>query len=260
MQKAKLKIGIYELTGCAGDALLIVDCEDELVNIFKAADIESFLMAKSDNNDGPLDVALVEGSVSTERELKELLDIRKRSKILVAIGICAGLGGIQANCLQAEDWEDHFKKIYGNVEMSHTKPLPPKPIDAYVKVDFYLPGCPIGREQFLSTFTRMINGNPPELSRFPVCMECKWNENYCLLNKNILCLGPLTAAGCGSVCVNHHLPCVGCWGPYEEANNTAEYKLLLEKGFSEEHVKNKMANFSGTKIADFFAQLKGEKK
>ena len=60
MPDNKLKIGIYELTGCAGDALLIVDCEEELVNIFKAADIEAFLMAKSDNNDEiELDVALV---------------------------------------------------------------------------------------------------------------------------------------------------------------------------------------------------------
>jgi hypothetical protein len=52
MPKNKLKIGIYELTGCAGDALLIVDCEEELVNIFTAADIEAFLMAKSDNRAG----------------------------------------------------------------------------------------------------------------------------------------------------------------------------------------------------------------
>ena len=260
MREDKLKIGIYELTGCAGDALLIVDCESELVNIFEAADIEAFLMAKSDNNDGELDIALVEGSVTTEKEIEELLDIRKRSKVLVAIGICASLGGIQACFLDPKEWEKNLKSVYGEVEMINSKALPSKPIDAYVKVDYYLPGCPIGREQFLFTLTRMLNGNPPELYRFPVCMECKWNENDCLLNKNILCLGPLTAAGCGSVCINHNLPCVGCWGPYEEANRTAEFKLLLEKGFSEEHVKNKMANFSGTKITDFFSQLKGEQK
>lgn len=67
MPKNLLRIGIFELTGCAGDALLILDCEDELVNIFRAASIEAFLMAKSDNSESPLDVALVEGSVSTKR-------------------------------------------------------------------------------------------------------------------------------------------------------------------------------------------------
>jgi len=260
MDKEKAKIGIYELTGCAGDALLIVDCEEELINIFKAADIEAFLMAKSDNRDGELDVALVEGSVTTEKEKEELLDIRKRSKVVVAIGICACNGGMQANFLDPREWQENYKKIYGSMEMINSKALQSKPIDAYIKVDYYLPGCPIGKEQFLSTFTRMLAGNPPELYNFPVCVECKWNENDCLLNRDILCLGPLTLAGCNSVCINHNLPCVGCWGPTPEANRTAEYNLLIEKGFNQEHIKNKMANFSGTRVTDFFAKLKGEKK
>jgi coenzyme F420-reducing hydrogenase gamma subunit len=106
MEKDKLKIGIYELTGCAGDALLILDCEKELVDIFKAADITSFLMAKSDNIEGELDVALVEGSVTTEREKKEVLDIRKRAEVVVAIGTCACFGGIQAAFLDKNEWEN----------------------------------------------------------------------------------------------------------------------------------------------------------
>ena len=258
--KEKLKIGIYELTGCAGDALLILDCEQELIDMFKAADIQSFLMAKSDNIDGELDVAFVEGSVSTEREKEELLDIRKRAKTVVAIGICSCFGGIQAAFLDKKDWEKNFKKVYGNNKMIHTKPLQSKPIDAYIKVDYYLPGCPIDKEQFLSTFNRILRGHPPELYRFPVCVECKWNENDCLLNKGIPCLGPITRAGCGSICINHNLACVGCWGPVEEANLTSEFHLLREKGFDYDFIKKKMANFSGTGIADFLGKLKGEEK
>ncbi len=259
-KKDRLKIGIYEMTGCAGDALLILDCEKELIDIFKAADIQSFLMAKSDNIDGELDIAFVEGSVSTEREKKELLDIRKRAKTVVAIGTCACFGGIQAAFLNQKEWEKNFKEVYGEIKMTHTKPVHSKPIDAYIKVDYYLPGCPIGKEQFLSIFNRILSGNPPELYRFPVCMECKWNENDCLLNKGILCLGPVTRAGCGSICPNHNLPCVGCWGLVEEANLTSEFQLLREKGFDYDFIKRKMANFSGTKIAEFLGKLKGEKK
>jgi len=259
-KKEKLKIGIYELTGCAGDALLILDCEKELIDIFKAADIQSFLMAKSDNIDGELDVALVEGSVSTEKEKKELLDIRKRAKIVVAIGICACFGGIQAGFRNKKNWEKNFKEVYGDIQMTHTKPVQSKPIDAHIKVDYYLPGCPIGKEQFLSTFNRILRGNPPELYRFPVCVECKWNENECLLNKGIPCLGPVTAAGCGSICINHNLPCVGCWGPVEGANLTSEFQLLQEHGFDRDFIKKKMANFSGTGMADFLDKLEGEKK
>jgi sulfhydrogenase subunit delta len=260
MEKTKLKIGIYELTGCAGDALLILDCEKELVDIFTAADIQSFVMAKSDNIDGELDVALVEGSVSTEKDKKEILDIRKRADVVIAIGICACFGGIQAAFLDEKEWENNFKQVYGRVKMAHTKPVQSKPIDAYIKVDYYLPGCPIGKEQFLSTFNRILRGNPPELYRFPVCMECKWNENDCLLNKNIPCLGPITRAGCGSICTNHNLPCVGCWGPVEEVNLASEFHLLREKGFDYDFVKKKIANFSGTGTADFLVKLKGEQR
>lgn len=260
MNKDKLKIGIYELTGCAGDALLILDCEKELIDIFEAADIQSFLMAKSDNIDGEMDIAFVEGSVSTEKEVEEVKDIRKRAKVIVAIGICACFGGIQAAFLKEKDWEKNFKEVYGDIEMIHTKPVHSKPIDAYVKSDYYLPGCPIGKEQFLATFNRIIRGNPPELYRFPVCVECKWNENDCLLNKGIPCLGPVTRAGCGSICINHNLPCVGCWGPVEGANLTSEFHLLREKGFDVNDIKNKMGNFSGTGAADFLGKLEGEKR
>ena len=260
MDNGKVKIGIYELTGCAGDALLIVDCEDELVHIFEAADIEAFLMAKSDNRHGDVDVALVEGSVSTEGEKEELLDIRKRAKVVVAIGSCACVGGIQAAFLDKEDWEKNIKRIYGNIKFSHSKPVQSKPIDAYIKVDFYLPGCPIGREQFLSSFTRLLGGSPPDLYRFPVCVECKWNENDCLLNKGLPCLGPLTLAGCGSVCINNNIPCLGCWGPTEEPNHASEYRLLLEKGLNVDAIKKRMANYSGTRITEFLEQFKKEKK
>ncbi len=260
MSRDKLKIGIYELTGCGGDALLILDCEQELIDIFKAADIQSFLMAKSDNIDGELDIAFVEGSVSTEREREEILDIRKRAKFVVAIGICATLGGIQARFLDEKEWQENVRKVYGDLEMIHTRSLQPQPIDAYIKVDYYLPGCPISKEQFLNFFSRMLHLNPPEKYLRPVCVTCKYNENECLLLKGILCLGPLTSDGCGSVCINYNLPCVGCWGPVEGANYTSEYYLLLEKGFDAEKIKKRMANYGGTKIRKFMDQLKKERK
>lgn len=256
MEKTRLKIGIFELTGCAGDALLILDCESELVNIFQAADIEAFLMAKSDNSHGPVDVALVEGSVTTEEERSELLSIRERAGVVIAIGNCACEGGIQAALTAAGTWKKEFRQVYQDLKHTYVHPIPSQPIDAFIKVDYYLPGCPIGQEQFLTAFTRLLAGHPPELYRFPVCLECKWHENDCLLNKNVACLGPLTKAGCGAVCPSHNLACVGCWGPTEEANRVSEFQLLLDKGFDLESIKRRMSIYAGTTITEFFRQLK----
>jgi sulfhydrogenase subunit delta len=256
MSKEKAKIGIYGFTGCAGDQLSIIDCEQEIVAFFTEADIESFIMAKSDNREDKLDAALVEGSVTTEREKEELLEIRGRSGLLVAIGNCACVGGPQAAFLDPKEWARKHGEVYGKVKWTHTTPLQSKPLDAYVKVDFYLPGCPISREQLLPTFTRLLGLTPPDLYKFAVCMECKWKENDCLLNKDIPCLGPLTAAGCGAVCPSHNLPCVGCWGPAVEPNREAMMSLLKSKGFGVEFIRDRMAMFSGTRIAQFTEKLK----
>lgn len=260
MKKEKLKIGIYELTGCAGDALMILDCEKELVDIFGAVDIRSFRMANSANVEEELDVALVEGSVTTEEEIEELKDIRKRAKLVVAMGLCASVGGIQARFFEKKEWKENYHGVFGDTEMVHANALPSKPIDAYVDVDYYLPGCPIGKEQFLHFLTRFVNGNPPEKAQNPVCVSCKHNENDCLLKKGRFCLGPVTADGCGSICINHNLPCLGCWGPLDVANRTSEFYLLQEKGYSIDQIQKKMANFSGTKLVEFFENVRKEKR
>jgi len=256
MKKHKLKVGIYGFTGCAGDQLTILHSEDELLDFFSSVEIKSFLMAQRINKEENLDIALIEGSITTQEQKEKLKEIASRTKIVVAIGICSCYGGIQSMKLGLGGWENRFKKVYGKTEISLTTAFESQPIDSFVKVDYYIPGCPIEKNQFLKAFSRIINGNPPELYRFPVCTECKWKENECLLLKDILCLGPLTAGGCGAVCPSYNLPCAGCWGPYEEANLTSEYYLLLEKGFSPEEIIRKFRNFGGKKIIEYFKNLK----
>jgi sulfhydrogenase subunit delta len=259
MRRTNLKVGIYEFTGCAGDALAILHSEDELVDFFTVVNVSSFLMAKRDNVEEKLDVALIEGSITTEEQKEKLIEIASRSKQVFAIGICACFGGIQSMKLGLGGWEERFKKVYGQDKIPIGKAFESRPIDDFVKVDGYIPGCPIDNQQFFHAFTRIINGNNPELYGFPVCMECKWKENQCLLVKNMLCLGPLTAAGCGGACPSYNIPCVGCWGPYEEANLLAQYHLLLEKGFKAEDIKGRVRNFGGKKIVEYLKQL-GEGK
>jgi sulfhydrogenase subunit delta len=72
----KPKVGIYGFTGCAGDQLLLIHTEDELLNLFGAVNMQSFVMASSNPIEEQLDVAFVEGSISTEEEKEHLLSIR----------------------------------------------------------------------------------------------------------------------------------------------------------------------------------------
>jgi len=254
------RIGIYGLTGCAGDQLTILNCEDELLDIFGAADIRSFLMAKSDNFEDELDVALVEGSVSTEEDLRLLKDVRKRAKILIAIGSCASLGGPQSGRALDKNWKRRIKDVYGKAEFDVPTAMEHSSIGAHVDVDLTLPGCPIDKEEFLRALGRLVRGDEPIAIKYPVCVECKYNENECLLNKDILCLGPVTVAGCDSVCLNHNIPCVGCRGPVIEAVMTSEFELLRQKGYSAEDIKNKTMQFGGAPMAEMLDKLLGGRK
>ncbi|MFX0036281.1 MAG: hypothetical protein ACFE9I_11660 [Candidatus Hermodarchaeota archaeon] len=247
---AKPKVGIYGFTGCAGDQLLLIHTEDEILNLYNSVDFRSFVMASSNPIEEELDIAFIEGSISTEEEREHILNIRKRAKVLVAIGNCAVNGGPQAMCVGDNGFIKRLNKIYGDTTFL-TNPIESQPIDAIVNVDYYLPGCPISAPQAFALISRLIHRVIPEHYSHPVCHECKLNENRCLLLDKIYCFGPLTAGGCGSACPNHGLPCVGCWGANEDGNFNSHLKFLESFGKTREEILRLIRGYGGHKILKF---------
>jgi sulfhydrogenase subunit delta len=250
----KPRVGIFGFTGCAGDQLLIIHTEDELLNLFNATDVRSFVMASSNPIEGDLDVALIEGSICTEEEKAHIINIREKTKILVAIGNCAVVGGPQAMYAKDGSFNERLKAVYGDVKFI-TNPLESTPIDQHVAVDYYLPGCPISQPQAMSLLSKLIHGIDPEEFRHPVCHQCKLNENRCLLKDNKLCLGPLTRGGCGSACPNLGLPCVGCWGPNPDGNFASHFKLLEEFGYRRDDILRMIRSYGGHRILEYVEGL-----
>ncbi len=242
---SKPSIGIYGLSSCAGDQLTILNCEDELLEIASRVDIKSFIMAQTGNDETMIDIALVEGTVSTRRDLERLKEIRSRTSILVAIGTCAVWGGLYAmrNDIPRAEM---IKGVYGEKGLEYFEPevLPAEPLKNFVKVDLSVPGCPIEKKWFLRIFKSFLHGDIIELPNFSLCSECKMVENECLLvNRGLLCLGPITIAGCKARCPSHNIPCIGCCGPVDEANYAAEVNILLNSGYTIEEIKRKMGFF-----------------
>lgn len=236
-------IAFAGLTACSGCQLTLLNCEEELPQLAASFDFSYFPMGKSGNNEcGNIDVAFVEGAVSTPEDLESLLMLRSRSRLLVGIGTCALWGGIAA-MKNHQPRQELAEAVYGNFAKS-LKSFPPGPLGRFVTVDFAIPGCPPEKNQVLQTLASLLHGTLPVFPGYPVCTECRNRENLCLLiENNELCLGPLIQSGCNARCPAVSIACEGCRGPAAEANVAAEIDLLVEKGFNRDEIDSRLRRF-----------------
>ena len=241
---SKPRVGIFGLTGCAGDQLQILNCEDRLLELVRDLDIVDWVMVRSENDHGcALDFAFVEGVVATERDLECLREVRERSRNLVAIGTCAVWGGLPAmrNNLPRDVIEARLDPQLGiTTEIAEARPA-----TDFVDFEFRLPGCPIERHEFLALVRAVLAGTTPELPAVPVCWECKSNELPCrVILYDEVCCGAMTRGGCGARCPGHGVACAGCRGPVEEPHYDANVAMFADRGLSWQDIAERMRVFS----------------
>ena len=241
---SKPAVGIFGLTGCAGDQLVILNCEDQLLDLVSRLDIRDFLMASSENDDVcPLDIAMVEGAVLSKKDAEKLRAIRKRAKTLVALGTCAVWGGVAA-MNGSTDRRERLAEVYGETGLRYDS-APAQALHEVVEVDLNITGCPIEKDLFLAAIANLLNGDPPIYPEYPVCTECRMLENNCLLiERGELCCGPITAAGCKARCPNLRVACVGCRGPVRDANSSSLLARFEEKGFDRHDIAARLRTFA----------------
>jgi sulfhydrogenase subunit delta len=247
---AKPKVAIWKFASCDGCQLTILDCEDELLPVADAIDIAYFLEATSATSEGPYDVSIVEGSITTEHDIERILRIREQSEVLVAIGACATAGGIQALRNYA-DVGEYTSAVYAHPEYIRTLATS-TPFSAHVTVDFELRGCPISKSQLLHLLSSVVLGKAPRKDYSSVCMECKRRGTACLMVADgVPCLGPVTQSGCGALCPAFDRGCFGCFGPADTANLPALIGQLRSLGTSETTIERLFDTFA---VAQFRAR------
>jgi sulfhydrogenase subunit delta len=246
----KPRVGVFGLSGCWGEQIVILNCEDELLAIAEAVTFVDFLGASSVNDrDAPLDVAFVEGSIAGPAQEAALRRIRERAGILVACGSCACFGGISAmDAVMAR--KDMADMVYGpgtdGYEIGRHRPL-----SDVVKVDVAIPGCPMEKEEFLRAVALLLNGDVPEALATPVCADCKRREQDCLLvSRGIPCAGPVTSSGCGARCPGYNVPCIGCRGPVADANFASMRHILTQAGVTEDAVLRRLRTFAAPAVSE----------
>lgn len=239
----KKSLAIFDLTDCEGCEVEFLSLREkrDFIWIEKNFEIKNWRLLSELQQDGPFDVAFVEGSPVSKKEIGKLKQIRAASHLLIALGACASIGGVPA-ILEEKHRQKLVEYVYGKNYLP--KAINAKPIDHYVKVDFHLSGCPVNPAEIKEVLANSANDRPLQAKTYPVCLECKAKGNNCLLiDNNEPCLGAITKAGCGAICPAHGLKCYGCWGLMRDANFSAMIIALKKQGRHKREIKKIMDIF-----------------
>ncbi len=240
----KQKLGVFGFTGCGGCQLEILNLEDQLLDLVSAVEIVNFTEAVTEQSDN-YEIALVEGSITTRHGVERIKKIRDIAKLVVAVGSCSVSGGL--NCLSNIYGLEKAKELVYGEKKDWIDSIGVKPVDEYVKVDYYARGCPPNRFEIVDIIRSLIIGRKPEIPDYPVCVECKRNGNTCVYEFGITCLGPVTRAGCNSRCPNSGAGCDGCRGLIDNPNVNAQKDLLKKYGLTVEDILSRFNFYNGCK-------------
>ena len=174
----KPKLATLWLDGCSGCHMSFLDIDERILAL--AAQIEVVCSPYVDIKEFPpdIDVAIVEGAVSSEEDLHKIRELRRCSKMLVALGDCA----ITGNVPSMRNWfpiEDLMTRAYVDTA---TERLPPgdlpypsryvpalrnrvSPVHEVVTVDLFVPGCPPPADAIHFVLTEILAGRTPDVSQ-----------------------------------------------------------------------------------------------
>jgi sulfhydrogenase subunit delta len=217
---SKPRVAVHKFSSCDGCQLAFLNLGEDLLALAERVDLVHFAEAGPLDPDTDVDVAFVEGSLSTPEDLERIQHVRRHSRLLIAIGACATSGGIQAlrNTANGAEWA---AQIYSHPDAISCLERS-TPIASHVKVDFELWGCPVSGPQILAVVNSLLLGVAPRDNADKVCTECKRRNVTCVMvSHGVACMGPVTRAGCGALCPSLGRDCYGCYGPAENANTDA---------------------------------------
>ncbi len=219
-------VAVHKFSSCDGCQLAFLNAGQDLLKLARLVDIRHFLEAGLADEAAQVDLAFVEGSISTNEDLERIKRVRQNSRLVVTIGACATSGGLQAlRNLDAshEAWRQAIYAHPGAVD-GLTRATP---VSDHIEVDFELWGCPVNAAQVLAAVRQLLFGVDPLDQRDKVCMECKRQHAVCVMVADGRpCLGPVTRAGCGALCPRFGRDCYACFGPAENINADAMAQRL----------------------------------
>ncbi|MBM4140625.1 MAG: cytochrome B [Nitrospira sp.] len=234
----KPKVAFFDFACCEGCQLQVANIGEGLLDVLGSIDVVEFREVMSEKWDKELDVAIIEGSITNPHAVERIKQIRERAKVLIAYGSCATIGGVNG-MKNNFSFDDIRKYVYGDSYQFFPTEIT-KAVHQAVKVDYFVNGCPIYIPEFITVLKAVLQGIPYDVPDYPVCVECKLNENVCMYDREVTCLGTVTKAGCNSWCINNGNICYGCRGMVSNPNEKGAQDVLTKYKIPMDLVLNKM--------------------
>lgn len=236
----KPTVAFFDFTSCEGCQLTVLDAlqtHPELLDVIEIVEFREAMTGHAER----YDIAFIEGSCTRASDESRLLSIRARAAVVIALGSCAHIGGINAirNKMPLDDVRN---AVYGK-DAHYFETYPVRPLSAVIPVDYVIPGCPINPAELLRIVTALLQGRSPEIPDYPVCIECKLRETVCAYQLGRTCLGPVTRAGCQAQCPSSGYKCVGCRGLLSNSNMESLKQVMSEHGLSDRAIENSLSMF-----------------
>ena len=185
---AKPKVAFYWCASCGGCEEAVIDLNEDILKVTEAVDIVLWPVALDFKRkdieamaDGEIAVSFINGAIRLEEQEDMVKLLRRKSKLVVAFGSCAHLGGIPG---LANFWNREliFRRVYKEAPtVENPEGITPKEkvvadgyelrlpefydtvktLDQTIDVDYYLPGCPPQPDLILNAVNAILKGELP---------------------------------------------------------------------------------------------------
>jgi len=154
-EKKKLVVGWFSFTCCEDSTILLTELlNDHLDEWKKLVEFRYIRPLKTKNSIEGLDVAFIEGAVSSEKQAEEVKKIRENAKYVVAIGSCActGMPSASRNSFTEDMISERISWYMNNFDYGKKV----QKLDEVIKVDDYVAGCPMGVQAFMDALNKYL--------------------------------------------------------------------------------------------------------
>lgn len=172
---SKVTVATVWLDGCSGCHMSLIDMDERLLELAQHIDVVySPLVDRKDYPDH-VDVAIVEGAISSTEDLEKIKKIRAHSTVLVALGDCAVAANVPSmrNPFKREDVLARAytepETVDANAQVPQSDELPTllpyvKPVHEIVPVDVFVQGCPPSADTIYYVLSELVAGRTPDLA------------------------------------------------------------------------------------------------